>query len=154
MKKKSLLLILLCCLLSLSACSVNNSKNAQSATSKEKITQKNKKVTSKEFFDTIYDEYNSFEWVNSTEWEENQEIKVSGKLIEARTQDDYVYCEIEMASGEVFYGIINKEDFNKKPVTKGKTITLAGIAFGNNKDNIDVDTDAVYVKDYSLYQDK
>lgn len=151
MKKKSLLFILLCCLFSVSACSVNNAKNSQSVASKEKVTRKNKKVTSKEFFDSVYDEYNSFEWVSATEWEENQEIKVSGRLIKATTENDYVYCELEMDSGETFYALVEKDYFNEKPIRKGQKVTIAGTAFGNNKNNIDVDTDALYALDYALY---
>lgn len=56
-----------------------------------------------------------------------------------------------MDSGETFYALVEKDYFNEKPIRKEQKVTIAGTAFGNNKNNIDVDTDALYALDYALY---
>ncbi|AFQ95909.1 TPA: hypothetical protein VBO02_001232 [Streptococcus agalactiae] len=148
--KKVLIFFTLLCVLSLVACS-DQKTNTQSNKTTNSKQEKKTRTDYREIFDTVHDEYKDFKWVSTTGWDEKQKIKVTGKFVEARTEDNNIYCIFVMGTGEEFCAIIEKDQFDKKPIKKGDTVTIAGLAFGNNKDNPNVDKDALYAIDYSLY---
>lgn len=115
------------------------------------IESTEKSVSEQEIIETaegLYPEYDSYEWVYTTEWDEEQPIKVVGTFVEADTEGDVVYCEMTLDSGELFYALIDKNDFDKVPIQVGNKAVLFGIAFGNNANNDDVEYDAMYASDY------
>lgn len=151
MKKVTLLITISLFSFALYACS-SEKMDYENETASTKTTSESKTLTIKEAFENLYSEYEDFEWVYTTEWEKDQEIKVQGTLLEADTEDEIVYCKIALDTGETFYALIGKDRFNETPIKINEEVVLAGIAFGNNKYDDEVYEDAVYVMDFLVFK--